>query len=370
MIVNAIIAAGGSSKRYGENKLFEKIGNSNIIMEAVKKFVENDRISRIVIAIKSENVDEMLHFFEYYQVDSQKVKYAQSGDTRSESVQNALISLEDDCDVVLIHDAARPFVSAKLIDEIIDAAAQKGAAVPCVPLVDSIICAHTFPMSQSRDAFRAVQTPQGFDCRKLRQAYELRTKDFADDFGVYETYIGGEVALIQGDAKNIKITTKDDLKTCLSGCGYDIHRLKSGGDGIILGGVVIPYDKSFIAHSDGDVIIHSLMDALLSALGEKDIGHQFPTSDPKYKNASSLKLLDEVLNKVKKRNLYAANISAAVIAEHPRISPFCDQIRQSLARAFGIPKERVGISATTNEAVGEIGKGEAIACYSTVLLTN
>jgi len=137
-----------------------------------------------------------------------------------------------------------------------------------------------------------------------------------------------------------------------------------------LGGIIIPYDKSFAAHSDGDVIIHSLMDALLSALGEKDIGRQFPASDPKYKNISSLKLLETALKKVWERKLSVANISAAIIAERPNIASFYDQIKESLARAFGISKERVGISATTNEEVGEIGKNEAIACYSTVLLTN
>jgi len=370
MKVNAIIAAGGSSVRYGANKLFEKIETSNIIMESIKNFVTNDRISRIVIAIKSENVDEMLNFFDFYEIPSQKIKYAQNGETRSQTVQNAFISLEDDCDVVLVHDAARPFVSAKLIDDIIDAAATTGAAVPCIPMVDSLICADTFPMSQSREAYRKVQTPQGFDCEKLKQAYSLRTRDFSDDLGVYETFVGGEIALVEGDIKNIKITTPNDVKTFLTGCGYDIHRFESSGDGLKLGGITIPFDKSFDAHSDGDVVLHALMDAILSALGEKDIGHMFPNTNPEYKNADSLMLLAKVLEKVSERWLRVTNVSVTIIAEQPRISPFVDRMRQSIANAFGIARGRVGVTATTNEEVGEIGAGQALACYSSVLLTN
>lgn len=370
MKINAIIAAGGNSVRYGANKLFQKLETTNIIMESIKNFVANDRISRIIIAIKSENVDEMLHFFDFYQIPSKKIKYAQSGPSRSESVQNAFISLEDDCDFVLVHDAARPFVSASLIDNVIDAALKNGAAVPCIPMVDSLICADAYPMSQRRETFRIVQTPQCFECEKLKTAYSLRTRDFSDDLGVYETYVGGDVTLVDGDIKNVKVTTPNDVKTALTGCGYDIHRLISGGDGLKLGGVFVPFEKSFESHSDGDVVLHAIMDAALSAMGEKDIGHLFPNTDPAFKDADSLVLLDTVLEKIKSRFLKVSNITATIIAKQPKISPIVNNIRQSIATAFGISRERVGIAATTNEEVGELGKGDAIACYASILLTN
>ncbi|HKL94609.1 MAG TPA: 2-C-methyl-D-erythritol 2,4-cyclodiphosphate synthase, partial [Clostridia bacterium] len=370
MSINAIIAAGGSSVRYGANKLFQKLETTNIIMESIKNFVANERISRIVIVIKSENVDEMLNFFDFYQIPSEKIKYAQSGNSRSQSVQNAFISLEDDCEYVLVHDAARPFVTAKLIDDVIDATIKTGAAVPCIPMVDSIICADAFPMSQHRESYRKVQTPQGFDCTKLKTAYLLRTRDFSDDLGVFETYVGGDIALVEGDVKNIKVTTPNDIKTYLTGCGYDIHRLIEGGDGIKLGGIFIPFTKSFDAYSDGDVVLHAIMDAALSALGEKDIGHLFPNTDPAYKNADSLILLETVLEKIQSRLLKVSNITATIIAEQPKISPLVDRIRESIADSFGIAWERVGVTATTNEEVGEIGAGNAIACYASILLTN
>lgn len=369
MKINAIIAAGGNSVRYGKNKLFEPLGSSNIIMETVKKFVANDRISRIVIAIKSENVDEMIHFFDLYKVNGEKVKYAQSGESRSKSVENAFISLEDDCNIVLVHDAARPFVSPKLIDEIIDTAQMSGAAVPCVALNDSIISADSFPMSQSREQFRLVQTPQAFDLEKLKLAYSLRTRDFSDDFGVYETFGGGSATLIQGEKKNIKITTPDDLKTVLTGCGYDIHRFKSG-NGLRLGGVTIPFDRSFDAHSDGDVLIHSIMDAMLTAAGEKDIGHYFSTTDKKFEGANSMELLKKIKSVLSSKSLFVVNVSSTIIAEKPMLSPYIDLIRQSIADALDLNRNKVGLSATTNEKVGEIGDGNAIACYSSVLLSN
>ncbi len=372
MKINVIIAAGGSSVRYGKNKLFEPLASSNIIMETIKKFVYHEQISRIVVAIKSENVDEMLQFQDFYNIDTsnKKIRYAQNGSTRTESIANALQTVEEDCDIILVHDGARPFVSHELIENIIDATKKNGSAIPCTDLIDSIINISATPKSQCRSNFKCVQTPQGFDAKKLKLAYQKREhNNFTDDFSLFETYFGSETEIVEGDKINIKITLPSDMKTTLCGTGYDIHRYQQG-DGLVVGGIKIPFDKSFVAHSDGDVVLHATMDAILSALGEKDIGHLFPVDDDNFKDANSQDLLKVVIEKLDSKNLHVGNVSISIIAEQPKISPHVDKIRESIAKMFDIAKEKVGLTATTNEEVGELGSGNSMASIVSVLISN
>ena len=153
----------------------------------------------------------------------------------------------------------------------------------------------------------------------------------------------------------------------LTGCGYDIHRLTEG-DGLKLLGVSVPCEYGFVAHSDGDVPIHALMDAILSALGQKDIGHLFPVDDPRYDNADSIELLLRVLSIAREQGYAVHNMAVSIIAERPMLSPYIEKMQHAMSNLLGIPSERVGVSATTNEKVGDIGNGQAIAAYATVLL--
>lgn len=371
MNTNVIIAAGGNSSRYGKNKLFEKLGKSNILVETIRAFSQNKNINKIIVATKPENVEDILKVSEQTGIDCGNIFFANNGNSRTETISKALLSLNDDCEIVLVHDGARPFVSQKLIDDVIDGAKSKNAAVPCLDMVDSILSVEN-ANPEKRSNFKRVQTPQGFNAELLQKAYSMIDKcdEFTDDYSVYKKYIGGDVEIIEGDEKNIKITNPKDLKRYYTGCGYDIHRYADGNKGLVVGGVKIPFNKEFVAHSDGDVVCHALMDALLSAISEKDIGHLFPPDDDRYENANSMKMLDIVLKKVKNQNLNICNVSVSIIAERPKISPYVDDIKNSLAKKLGISYNDVGITATTNELVGEIGQNLAMASFVTIMLQN
>jgi len=367
--INVIIPASGVSSRYGKNKLFEKVGDSVVVVEAIKPFLEIDEVSRIVIAVNSSFSDELFAALDYYKIFTNKIVVTHGGNSRSETVHKALIALEDDCDFVMVHDGARPFIKKELIVKVLNAAIEHGAAVPVIPLIDSIIRAEGFPSSLHRHDFRLVQTPQCFKYCELKKAYSMREGDYSDDLSVYEKYLKKAAALVDGDPSNIKITTARDLGQTFSGVGYDIHKLKEG-NGIKLCGVFIPFGKSFEAHSDGDVAIHALMDALLSSAGLKDIGHLFPNTDPAYKGADSAILLKRVLDIVKEKGFKIINASLTIIAEKPMLYPYIDEMKLNLSKLLCVPMSKIGITATTNEGVGRIGDGEAIASIATVSTVN
>ncbi|MEG2687910.1 MAG: 2-C-methyl-D-erythritol 2,4-cyclodiphosphate synthase [Clostridia bacterium] len=447
--INVLITAGGQSQRYGsENKLFEPCGVSCVLIEAIKPFLCFNEIAKVIVAIDPSYSDELLNMLSVELIEDNRITLTIGGKTRTETVKNGLKALSDDCDLVLIHDGARPYVTEKLIASVITATKTYGAAFPAIEITDSVIktsatsklqnfasvntsissvnapnsadnaslqsASVTIPLAMSnnakkanssvdtlasadnaniatetvdsidgsceiiqsddfpkpvlRDNFRRVQTPFGCLRADIVNAY-ARVKDTkTDDYSVlYEA--GGKAVFVAGDKKNIKITTKADLATPLVGCGYDIHRLQKGS-GIKLNGVYIPCPFSFVAHSDGDVPVHAIMDAILSALGERDIGHFFPVNDPKYDNIDSFKLLSVVLDIMRKKSCKIVNMAVTIIAEKPMIAPLIDQMRANLSKILDIPANRVGITATSNEQVGTIGDGNAIAAYATVLLKN
>lgn len=367
--VNVIIAAGGTSQRFGvENKLFEPCGTSCVLVEAIKPFLRFEEISRVIVAIEPSYSDELLNILGVQRLDEDsRIKLTVGGSSRTETVKQGLHALEDDCDIVLVHDGARPYVTEKLIREVIDGAQECGAAVALRPLTDALVSLKNNVTPQNRENYRLVQTPAGFDKNRIVSAYSKASKPFFDDISVVQKYAGGEIKIVNGDRRNVKITLKEDLKTPLTGCGYDVHRLKEG-DGIKLNGEFIPCPFSFTAHSDGDVPVHAIMDAILTAIGEKDIGHLFPVDDERYDDADSMLLLGQVIETAKQKNYRPINVSVCIIAEKPFIAPYIDKMRSNLSRALGIPMTHIGISATTNEKVGDIGNGEAIAAYATVLL--
>ena len=297
--INVVIAAGGSGLRYGkENKLLEPCGSSCVLVEAVKPFLAFPEVKRVIIAVDSDSADEFLVRLATAHLDEdRRITLTRGGASRTKTVRFGLNALDEECDLVLIHDGARPFVSHALIERVIEGTKRDGACIPALPFTDNImLVTGGAPTPLDRTDYRRVQTPAGFERTRIERAYELCEEDCLDDFTVLHRYAPeGKVGVTEGDAKNVKITVKDDLKTSLVGFGYDIHRLTEG-KGVKLLGERIPCPYSFVAHSDGDAAVHAVMDAILSALGEKDIGHLYPVDDPKYDDADSMKLLKGVLN--------------------------------------------------------------------------
>lgn len=369
MNINVIIAAAGTSQRYGtENKLFEKCGSTCVLLEAIKPFLAFQAVKKVVVSTDSTYFDELMGALSATHLDEDgRIKLSIGGKSRTETVKNALSSLSDDCDVVLVHDGARPFVSTSLISSVIDNLKSGGAVVPLVKLTDNIAGVENGVLSLNRENYRGIQTPMAFDRNVFERAYKAVDGDYLDDLAVVQKFAPCPVVAVDGEKSNVKITTKDDLKDSVVGCGYDIHRLEKG-KGIRLLGTYIPCPYSLVAHSDGDVPIHAIMDAILSAIGEKDIGHLFPVDDARYDGADSMQLLDEVLSIAKGKGYAVSNVTVAIIAEKPILAPYIDEMRARVACALAIPNDKVGITATTNEKVGDIGNGNAIAAYATVLL--
>ena len=368
MKINVIITAGGTSQRYGaENKLFAPCNDSCVVVEAIKPFLTFEQVSKIVVAIHPSYSDELLNALDNAHIEDNRIALTQGGMTRTQTVKHGLNAVEDDCDYIVIHDGARPYVTAALINSVIAGALENGVALPLLPLTDSLVCIKFGVDPVDRTDYRRVQTPVCARTDILLKAYAKCDGEYLDDIAVIQKHAACDVKIIEGDPKNIKITTKEDLRTPLCGIGYDIHRFKSG-NGIKLMGTLIPCEFSFVAHSDGDVAVHALMDAILSAIGEKDIGHLFPVDDSRYDDADSLELLQTVLKKATEKGRSLKNVSVAIIAERPMLAPYIDQMRNNMSRALKIPCERIGITATTNEQVGDLGDSKSIACFATALL--
>ncbi len=369
MKTNVIITAAGQSQRYGvKNKLFEPCGTSCVLVEAIKPFLKFDEISRVIVALHPSYSDEFLSALEIARLsEDNRIILTIGGATRTQTVKIALRSIEDDCDFVAIHDGARPFVTKTLVEQTLHGAKQCGASLPLVKLVDALVEVQNGVEPRDRELYRGVQTPAVFEKDRLLRAYSQCEGEFYDDISVVQTYAKGDVKIVEGDNQNIKITTTKDLRTPLTGIGYDIHRMKKG-NGIKLLGTFIPCEFSFVAHSDGDVPIHALMDAILTAIGEHDIGHLFPVDDPLYDGANSVELLKQVLARAYDKQYSIVNASISIIAERPLLSPHITQMRVNMSKILQIPAERIGISATTNEQVGELGDCQSIAAFASVLL--
>lgn len=373
MKINVIIAAGGVSSRYGaNNKLFEPLGASCVALEATRAFLGIENVTRVIVAISADLENTLRDKIAQYGVFDSRIMTVTGGSSRTRTVKRAIEFVEKDADYVIIHDGARPFVSTQLINDVIREAKETGACAPLVPLTDSLMALTDMGMTPcDRSRFRGVQTP--FCVRKdwAVNAYENAEKDFYDDISAIKTLDNANIAYIDGDPANRKITYAGDLiksqRRSAVGIGYDIHRLTEG-NGLPLMGVTVPCEFAFIAHSDGDVPIHAIMDAMLSAMGEKDIGHFFPVDDPKYDGIESTKLLETVCGMLSNRGLCVGNVSVAIIAERPKLAPYVDSMRKRVAELLEIPCKDVGVTVTTNEGVGELGESKAIAAYATVTL--
>ena len=306
------------------------------------------------------------------------------GETRQASVLLGLEALAGTApDLVLIHDAARPFVSAAVIGRVVDALASRSGAIAALPVVDSLKTsggASTIRGSIDRAGLWRAQTPQGFAFGPILDAHRAAASagrhDFTDDAAVAE-WAGMEVALVLGEERNVKLTTREDMDMAermlaasaepRTGTGFDVHRLVAG-DGVWLCGVRVPHDHALEGHSDADVGLHALTDALLGAIGDGDIGQHFPPSDPQWKGASSATFLADAARRVAAAGGRITNVDVTIMAEAPKVAPHRDAMRAAIADILGIDVARVSIKATTTEGLGFVGRREGIAASAVATL--
>lgn len=386
MHVTAIIAAAGSGRRLGAAvpKQLLELGGRTILERSIDAFASHPRIDEVIVVLPRELVETPPGW-----MAARRVRLVAGGERRQDSVANAFDAVDRRTEVVLVHDAARPFVSHDLISRSIDAAAAHGAAIVAQPVRDTVkrvagsgAAAHVVE-TLARDAIFLAQTPQAFRRAVLGEAVALgRTGIDATDEAALAERAGHSVHIVEGSAENVKITTAEDLELARQrtgaapaaagparvGTGYDLHRLVAGRR-LVLGGVDVPFERGALGHSDADVICHAATDAVLGAACLGDIGRHFPDTEPAWKDASSVELLRQAVALVSSAGFRIVNLDVVVVLERPKIAPFLDRIRQSLAEALGVGVESVSVKGKTNEGVDAVGRGEAIAAHAVALVT-
>jgi 2-C-methyl-D-erythritol 4-phosphate cytidylyltransferase/2-C-methyl-D-erythritol 2,4-cyclodiphosphate synthase len=388
MRVAAIIAAGGRGERLGAGrpKQLLDIGGTSILDMAVGAFLRHPRIDHVVVVVPA---DLLAPLQGAWRGGATPVTVVAGGARRQDSVAAGFSAVPDEADIVVVHDAARPFVSADLITRTLDAADQSGAALAALPCHDTVKFAvepgadgtfveRTIP----RERIYLAQTPQAFRVDVLRAALAAgRAGETATDEAALAEAAGYPVRLVPGEPANLKITTVSDLEVAKAMCereddrpavrvgtGYDLHRLVEGRP-LILGGVVVPHTHGLAGHSDADVLAHAITDAILGAVARGDIGAHFPDTDPRWKGADSLALLGHAVRVAHEAGYRVDNVDAVVIAERPKLLPYVPAVRERLATTLGVAVDRVSIKGKTNEGVGELGRGEAMAVHAVAVLS-
>ena len=369
--VTAIIVAAGASRRMGFDKLSYRLPDGRTVLEtSCALFAAHPAVDELVLVAGGNRPQ-----CEAIAAACPKpCTVVQGGATRADSVRNGLAAAKGQ--LVAIHDAARPFASEEVITDALQAAAKTGAAAPAVPVKDTIKVADKdgkVVTTPDRATLYAVQTPQCFDRALYLQALEAVSGEKAslvtDDCSLFEL-AGLPVTLTAGDYANLKITTKEDLQkenTMRIGHGYDVHRLVEDRK-LILGGVEVPYEKGLLGHSDADVLLHAVMDAVLGAAALGDIGQHFPDTDPAYKGADSLALTREVAKIIAAHGYKVGNIDATILCQRPKLAPHIPAMRKNIADAFGLPLDAVSVKATTEEHLGFTGEGLGIAAHAVALI--
>ena len=387
MFVTAIIAAGGAGHRLGAGvpKQLLEVGGMSILRRSVAAFSSHPQVNEVIVALPPDLV-------EVPPLDADPggapVRAVRGGVRRQDSVANAFKAIAGETGVVLIHDAARPFVTAELISRAIQAAGEHGSAIVAQPVVDTVkrvrrqASAVEVVETIPRESVFLAQTPQAFRVDVLREAMALGESgvDATDEAALVER-AGHTVHIVEATASNSKITTADDLAEARRrfskepservaervGTGYDLHRLVAGRP-LVLGGVTILADRGALGHSDADVVCHAVTDAILGAACLGDIGRHFPDTEQRWKDASSLELLRQAVTKVHTAGFRVVNVDVVVVLERPKIAPHIEEIRVQLGRVLEIAPERVSVKGKTNEGVDAVGRGEAIASHAVALV--
>ena len=375
-----IVAAGrGHRAGLGQNKVFYRLEGRSVLSRCLDAFVASGLVDGLVLVLSEDDFDRYAALCRDEGACPLVRQVVPGGKTRRESVYNGLKALPKDVGIVAVHDAARPFVSRAVIAATIDSARQWGSGVISTPVVDTIklIGADGSVTTPDRSMLRAVQTPQTFDAARLLAAHERAAAEgleVTDDAMLFEHYYGA-VRLVTADGaeENKKLTTRADFEALDAGSlpelrvghGWDAHRLAEGRR-LVLCGVEIPHDRGLDGHSDADVALHALMDALLGAAGEGDIGRHFPDTDPAYEGISSMVLLERVTDLLAREGWRAVNADVTIIAQRPKLAPHMAQMRENLARALGT--RAVNVKATTSERMGFEGEELGISAQAVCLL--
>jgi 2-C-methyl-D-erythritol 4-phosphate cytidylyltransferase/2-C-methyl-D-erythritol 2,4-cyclodiphosphate synthase len=378
--VTAIIAAGGSGRRVGGSvpKQLLDIGGTTLLQRSVEAFRSHPRVGEVIVAVPPDLLAAPPRWLE----GVPNVRLVAGGERRQDSVAQAFAAVAADVEVVLVHDAARPFVTSDVISRAIRGAIAHGAAIVALPVTDTVkrVAREVIVETLPREEIFLAQTPQAFRRDVLGAAIAAgRTTETATDEAVLAERAGHRVHVVAGDSANVKITTAADLERARGqlrtptaagrvGVGYDLHRLVEGRP-LVLGGVTVPSERGALGHSDADVVCHAVTDAILGAARAGDIGQHYPDTDPRWKGASSIGLLKEVAGLVRGRGLEVENVDVVVILERPKVGPHRDAIQSRLAEALGVDGSRVSVKGKTNEGVDAVGRGEAVAAHAVALLT-
>lgn len=384
--VSAILAAGGIGVRLGASqpKQFLDIDGRSILEHSLALLATHPAVDEVVVALPPSYLEPLPPCLT--QTWPSRVRAVSGGARRQDSVANAFAALDAASTVILVHDAARPFASAALVQRMVDAVVAGGAAIPALPATDTVklagrdggapFVASTLP----REDVYLAQTPQAFGREVLAAAVAAAAAaDVATDEAGLVERLGGRVTLVEGEAANVKITTPDDLARARAGeaqaasvpfrigTGYDLHRLVAGRP-LILGGVHVPSDLGLDGHSDADIICHAVTDAVLGAAALGDIGRLFPDTDATWQGADSVGLLRLAMQRVHEAGFQVGNVDITVIAERPKLLPHVPAIRSRLAAALGVDVAAVSVKGKTNETVDSMGRGESMACHAVALL--
>ena len=388
MFVSAIVPAAGRGLRLGADrpKQFLDLDGRSILEVTVNALAASDRINEIIVAMP----------YAHAAADEppwppiRNLFFVAGGARRQDSVANAFAKTSREADVILVHDAARPFLTPELITRTIDAAHTHGAAIAAVPVTDTVkhtgdrqsdgsrVIRATIP----RDTVFLAQTPQAFQRDVLARAIAEGSSVDATDEAMLVERLGLPVRVVDGDPRNIKITTAEDLAAARHaasqrataavmriGNGYDLHKLVAGRP-LILAGVTIPFELGLSGHSDADIVCHAVTDAVLGAANVGDIGRLFPDTDPKWKGADSIALLTGAMALVRHAGYRVSNVDVTVIAQQPKLLPYLDAMRSNLAGALGVEVSAVSVKGKTNEGVDSMGRGESMAAHAVALLVS
>ncbi|MBI4491189.1 MAG: 2-C-methyl-D-erythritol 2,4-cyclodiphosphate synthase [Chloroflexi bacterium] len=372
----ALLVAAGRATRMGFDKLWVELRGRPVVAYGLE-LLARCQLDALVLVVAEPRLDQARALLAELGL---RGRVCVGGERRRDSVARGLACLEA-CDWVVVHDAARPLAAPDLVLRGLEAARATGAAVPGVPIADTVkrVQGGRVVETLRREELWRIQTPQVFRRDLLARALAESDDDVGDEATLIER-LGGEVRVFAGAEDNLKLTTPDDLRLAAAlldargamsqlrvGIGYDVHPFGEGRP-LVLGGVALDYPQGLAGHSDGDALCHAIIDALLGAAAAGDIGGWFPSSEERYRGASSLELLARVRAALAERGWRVGNVDATVIAEQPRLAPGVPEMRQHLARALDVEVECVSVKATTTDRLGALGRGEGLAAQAVALL--
>ncbi len=369
-MIAGILLAAGSSGRFGKNKLLEMLGAKTVIERSYENMKKSECFDYIVVVCKDEERSTYAAMFE-------DAMFVCGGKERRDSVFCALKSLKPGTKIVAIHDGARCFASPELFRECVESAQAYGSGVAGHMCVDTLKYASEGMITSTldRSLVAQVQTPQVFDAELITSAYEkvVREEIFCTDDASVLELTGRQVRLVQTRVDNLKITYEEDIAKARGmiapriGHGYDVHAFASDRQ-LILGGVNIPHDAGLLGHSDADVLVHAIMDAMLGAAALGDIGRHFPDTDEKYRGISSLELLAHTAKLIGQKGYCVSNIDSTLVLQKPKVATYIPNMRKNIAEVLGVDDSCINVKATTTEKLGFEGRSEGVSAHAVCIL--